>query len=57
MILRRLPVSILLALGTTFPGAALLAADASEWQVVEDYCFKCHNTTDWAGSIEISCSS
>ncbi len=57
MILRRLPVSILLALGTTFPGAALLAADASEWQVVEDYCFKCHNTDDWAGSLALDALS
>lgn len=38
-------------------GAALLApavagaADASQWQVIEDYCYKCHNDEDWAGSV------
>ncbi|MEP7243432.1 MAG: DUF1592 domain-containing protein [Gammaproteobacteria bacterium] len=40
-------------------GLALAAAPAfappddghTEWQLVENYCFKCHNTTDWAGSV------
>jgi len=51
MILRPLSASILFALGAAVPGAALLAADSSEWKVVEDYCVKCHNTDDWAGSL------
>jgi hypothetical protein len=21
------------------------------WSVIEKYCFKCHNTEDWAGSV------
>ena len=31
----------------------LCPADAShpQWQLVENYCFKCHNATDWAGSV------
>ena len=40
-------------------GLALAAAPASappdashaQWQLVEDYCVKCHNATDWAGSV------
>jgi hypothetical protein len=29
------------------------AAGAShgDWKLVQDYCFKCHNTEDWAGSV------
>lgn len=27
------------------------SADAEPWSVVEGYCFKCHNSEDWAGSI------
>src|SRR5689334_17527365 len=23
----------------------------AHWSLVENYCFKCHNTTDWAGSV------
>lgn len=45
--------------GVAGPGLAVAAsagtgaADAhpAQWQTVEDYCVKCHNTTDWAGSI------
>ena len=34
------------------PSAApAVAPHASNWQTVEKYCFGCHNTTDWAGSI------
>jgi hypothetical protein len=32
-------------------GQARADAHASTWQTVENFCFKCHNTTDWAGSI------
>ena len=35
--------------GATAPAQA--AEHASNWQTVENHCFKCHNTTDWAGSI------
>jgi mono/diheme cytochrome c family protein len=45
------------AMGTM--GLAVAAAPASaasgdghaQWQLVEDYCFKCHNTEDWAGKV------
>jgi hypothetical protein len=34
------------------PGAAPAPSDAhGQWKLVEDYCFKCHNTDDWAGSV------
>jgi len=23
----------------------------AQWKMVQDYCFKCHNTEDWAGSV------
>ena len=34
------------------PSAGVRATDAhgSDWKTVENFCFKCHNTTDWAGS-------
>jgi hypothetical protein len=33
--------------------ATVLAANAAheKWQMLGDYCVKCHNTTDWAGSV------
>lgn len=33
--------------------AAAPAASAThgDWKLVQDYCFKCHNTEDWAGSV------
>ena len=33
------------------PGAGAVDAHPANWQTVEDYCVKCHNTNDWAGSI------
>jgi hypothetical protein len=27
------------------------AAHPSNWQTIEQYCYSCHNATDWAGSI------
>ena len=32
-------------------GAGAVDAHPANWQTVEDYCVKCHNTNDWAGSI------
>ncbi|MEP7312719.1 MAG: DUF1592 domain-containing protein, partial [Pseudomonadota bacterium] len=32
-------------------GAAPAGAHPTTWQIVEDYCVKCHNATDWAGSV------
>jgi len=28
-----------------------LAAEKSQWQIVENSCFQCHNDEDWAGSV------
>jgi len=28
-------------------------AHAADWKTVETYCFGCHNTTDWAGSVAL----
>jgi len=40
----------------TSPGASAGSAGApadahGQWKLIEDYCFKCHNTDDWAGSV------
>ncbi|HEV7633026.1 MAG TPA: DUF1587 domain-containing protein, partial [Steroidobacteraceae bacterium] len=32
-------------------GVAPAGAHPQNWQIVEDYCVKCHNATDWAGSV------
>ena len=35
-------------------GAATPAADdghAQQWKLIEEHCFKCHNTDDWAGGV------
>jgi hypothetical protein len=32
-------------------GAGQADAHPSHWKTVEDHCFKCHNTEDWAGSL------
>jgi hypothetical protein len=26
-------------------------AHGQQWKLIEDYCYKCHNTEDWAGSV------
>ncbi len=38
---------------TPVPAAvpATPAAAQQQWSLVENYCFKCHNTDDWAGTI------
>lgn len=30
---------------------ALFAADDAPWHLIESYCFECHNSEDWAGSV------
>ena len=35
----------------TAPVAWAADQDQSQWHTVETYCFKCHNTEDWAGSV------
>jgi len=45
------PESVLYAASTDSPVASALPADATKqhWNVIQTYCFKCHNTEDWAG--------
>jgi Protein of unknown function (DUF1587)/Protein of unknown function (DUF1595)/Planctomycete cytochrome C len=46
MAFERIALAVLLA----GAGCAAHAAAAQEhWKVIETYCFKCHNTEDWAG--------
>ena len=33
--------------------AAAADTHAANWKTVETYCFGCHNTTDWAGSVAL----
>ncbi|MEJ0039158.1 MAG: DUF1592 domain-containing protein [Gammaproteobacteria bacterium] len=33
------------------PTSAAPADGETQWKLVENYCFKCHNTTDWAGNV------
>ncbi|MEO8308571.1 MAG: hypothetical protein ABI616_11105, partial [Pseudomonadota bacterium] len=49
-----------IALGCSMASAAPVAGPAAntggdvhaqQWKLVEGYCFKCHNTEDWAGSV------
>jgi mono/diheme cytochrome c family protein len=40
------------AMAASPAGAVAAPSDAhGQWKLVEDYCFKCHNTDDWAGSV------
>ncbi len=50
---RSLHAAIVLAVGGFFTTATALAADQdkTQWHTIETYCFKCHNTDDWAGSV------
>jgi Protein of unknown function (DUF1592)/Protein of unknown function (DUF1588)/Protein of unknown function (DUF1585)/Protein of unknown function (DUF1587)/Protein of unknown function (DUF1595) len=58
---RKIAAAIALGLwsGLTLPGfaaepakAALDTPDAhARWGLIEQYCFDCHNTTDWAGGV------
>lgn len=40
-----------LAQAASAPGAGPDDARAAHWKTVETYCFGCHNTSDWAGSL------
>jgi hypothetical protein len=33
------------------PASATPSGSQTEWKLVEDYCFKCHNAIDWAGNV------
>jgi hypothetical protein len=50
--MHRLRYAVALACSTGLvPGAMAADASASQWQTVETFCVKCHNTDDWAGSL------
>ncbi len=48
-------LTLIAGLGTCFAASAASApkgADPhSQWKLIETYCFDCHNTEDWAGSV------
>ena len=37
--------------GAAAASAGSVSAPPRQWGLIENYCFKCHNTEDWAGSI------
>ena len=39
------------ALTTARPGSATVPADHGSWSMLDTYCDKCHNATDWAGGV------
>jgi len=49
MAFARLPLLLAVGALTALPARADTVQD--HWKVIETYCFKCHNTEDWAGSI------
>jgi mono/diheme cytochrome c family protein len=50
---RSLRAALILAAGgcLTAPGVFAADKDQAQWHTIETYCFKCHNTEDWAGSV------
>lgn len=44
-------------LSIALPMSAWAANESSQWQVVEDYCYQCHNDEDWAGSVAFNLMS
>ncbi len=43
------PASV--APASALPTSAQPSEGHTHWELVENYCFKCHNTTDWAGGV------
>jgi len=57
---RRWPVGLLIAMSAAVAGtpagageheAAASSRVAANWHLLNDYCVKCHNATDWAGDV------
>ena len=50
---RSLRAALVLAAGACVTTPVVFAADKdqTQWHTIETYCFKCHNTEDWAGSV------
>ncbi len=40
-----------LAMGAAPPAPAPPDVGHAQWQLVENYCFKCHNAIDWSGGV------
>jgi hypothetical protein len=43
--------------GLVLPGTISAANSDGQWQVIETYCFECHNDEDWAGSVAFNLMS
>jgi hypothetical protein len=55
--LRSIYLTVLLASGLFISETAWTASTSDEWQVIEEYCYKCHNDEDWAGSVAFNLMS
>lgn len=52
MLKRRIHVAIMAACGMLVaPQAFSAEGDHAQWNVIEQYCFECHNSEDWAGQV------
>ncbi len=40
-------------LGLLAGGAQAAPLPDAHWAMLDDYCVKCHNTTDWAGEMAL----
>ena len=55
--LRTVFFSVLLTSGLFIPVTAWSASSSDQWQVIEEYCYQCHNDEDWAGSVAFNLMS
>ncbi|MFO1503776.1 MAG: DUF1592 domain-containing protein [Steroidobacteraceae bacterium] len=46
-----LAANVVLAAGASAPDANPATDAHANWKIIEEHCFKCHNTDDWAGSV------
>ncbi len=44
---------MLVAVATAMPLCVRAAASPGHWEVINEYCVTCHNTTDWAGKMAL----
>src|SRR5688572_28916388 len=51
MIKRRINSAVFIACGALSTVPAIAADEHAKWEVVEKYCFECHNSDDWAGKV------
>ncbi len=55
--LRTVFLPVLLTSGLCIPVTAWSASSSEQWQVIEEYCYQCHNDEDWAGSVAFNLMS